>query len=174
MTKRSARLLLCLTIAALAVPLLAQSQWKLYSFPADGFAVSAPTEPVFSKQNKATAIGNVEMHVYSVPLGKTGLVMISSSPIPKDNTPVKVRLQNAKEGALQAGKAKLTSEKDIVLGTVPGIQFEAASDQFHVRARVFIVKDKLIQLLEMAPLSAPIPADADRISNSFKLVSAAK
>src|SRR5215510_7374596 len=99
MTNRSAGLLLCLTIATLAVPVLAQSQWKLYSFPADGFAFSSPIQPAFSKQDKPTAIGTLEMHNYAISLGDTGVVLISSTAFPKDNTSIKVKLQNAKQGA---------------------------------------------------------------------------
>lgn len=173
---RFSNLPVCVLIAAalLSTLLLAQSPssaWKQYSYPSDGFAFSAPGQPTFSQQTKPTDAGNIDIHTYTVAMGDSGVVMISSSEIkglardlPKD------RLQKAKLGALQAGNAKLTSEHSITLGGYPGLQFEAEAQNLHVRARMYIVRNKLFQLLEISPIATAFPEDAERICNSFKLV----
>jgi hypothetical protein len=171
-----ARVFIAIAIAFFATALLAQdtqSTWKQYSYPSDGFAFSAPSQPTFSQRTKPSDSGDLQIHTYSVVLGDSGMVMISSTLIPGlENASPKERLQSAKTGALAAGKAKLTSEHEITLGGYPGLQYEAQTDQLHVRARMYIVKNKLFQLMEIAGLTMPFPPDAERISSSFKFVSA--
>lgn len=158
-----------------AVPVHAQTApgvWKQYPYPTDGFAISSPVQPTFSSQPKQTDAGTVELHTYMINLSDSGIVMISASQVKGLETfPAKDRLQKAKMGALQAGNATLTSEKEITLGTYPGLQYEATGQNLHVRARMYIVKNRLFQLLEISPLTVAFPADADRISTSFKVLS---
>ena len=157
-----------------AAPLYAQTApdvWKQYPYPSDGFAVSSPLQPTFSSQLKQTDAGNVEIHTYAIQLGNNGVVMISSSEVRGlDKESAKARLQMAKAGALKAGNATLTTEKEITLGGYPGLQYEATAQNLHVRARMYIVKDKLYQLMEISPLATSFPAEAERISSSFKLL----
>jgi len=114
----------------------------------------------------------VEIHTYMISLGNTGVVMISSSEIKGlENASADDRLQKAKLGALKAGNATLTAEKKIALGSYPGLQYEATGqNQLHVRARMYIVKNRLYQLMEISPLDTPFPEDAERITTSFKLL----
>jgi hypothetical protein len=167
-------LMACALLAATPLPAqIRQSIWKGYSYPSDGFAITAPSEPKFATQVKSTDAGNVEVHTYSIVLADSNVVMISSSEVRGlEKEPPKARLQKAKEGALKAGNATLTSEKEIVLGVYPGLQYEATAQDLQVRARMYIVQNKLIQMLEIAPVGVAIPADADRISNSLKLLAA--
>ena len=157
-----------------AAPLYTQTApevWKQYPYPSDGFAISAPSVPTYSNQVKATDAGNVEIHTYTIPLGSNGVVMISSSQVNglEKNSP-RTRLQMAKEGALKAGDATLTTEKEITVGRYPGLQYEATAQNLHVRARMYIVKNRLFQLLEISPLTTPFPIEAERISTSFKIL----
>ena len=175
MTKRL--LMRVMTAAALlaVVPLqaqTAQSAWKYYPYPADGFGVSAPIQPSYTSQTRPTDGGNVDIHTYTIPLGDNGVVMISSSEVRGlDKDSPKTRLQMAKSGALKAGNATLTTEKEITLGPYPGLQYEATSTQnLHVRARMYIVGNRLYQLLEVFPLESAFSADAERISTSFKVL----
>ena len=166
-----------LTAVALlaAVPLPAQTSqnaWKSYPYPADGFSISAPSQPSYRNQPQATDAGNVDLHNYIISLGNTGVVIISSSEVPGlEKAPPADRLQKAKLGALKAGNATLTTEKKIALGPYPGLQYEATGqNQLHVRARMYIVKNRLYQLMEISPLDTPFPEDAERITTSFKLL----
>ena|SRR5215469_16394487 len=174
----ASRLLIRVTaaLALLAAVLLqaqtTQSAWKSYPYPADGFSISAPSQPSYTSQTQATAAGNVDLHNYIISLGNTGAVIISSSAEVKglENASADDRLQKAKLGALKAGNATLTAEKKITLGAYPGLQYEATGQNLHVRARMYIVKNRLFQLLEISPLATPFPADAERITSSFKLL----
>lgn len=175
MRNRSARLFLvvCLSfvLVAAAPGQTPQGQWQQYSYAADGFAISAPAQPAFTKQNKDTVTGPVEMHNYTIELGSNSGVMISTAQF-KDqgNASTKVVLQKAKEGAVAAVNAKLTSEHEITLQGVPGIEFEAANSQFHTRVRMYLVNARLITMMAIAPLGTELPAGADRVFGSFKIL----
>src|SRR5579864_2107742 len=180
MKNRFAGLMICISVAgALASAIAAHAQaapgeWKQYSYPSDSFSVSSPTEPVFTRQDKPTATGTVEMHNYTIEMGNNSGVMISSAQISgADTVSPQTLLQGAKNGAIQTVNARLTSEKEITLDGNPGLQFEAENDAFHVRARMYIVKARLITVLEIAPQSTAIPADAERLCNSIRLAKGA-
>ena len=172
----------CLLVLAIAGALFAatppqdtQNQWKEYSYASDGFAVSAPEQPGFIKQDKPTASGTVEVHNYSIELGNNSGVMISATQYPaqpKDSP--KTILQSAKNGAIGAVNAKLISEKEITLNDFPGLEFEAATDDFHMRVRMYLAKTRLITMMAIAPKDSTIPATADRVFSSFKLLPPAK
>ncbi len=172
MKKHFAGILACLflTVTLSAGSLLQTPDWQQYSYAEDGFSVSMPSKPVFAKQNKETAAGTVEIHNYSVQLSDNAGVMVSSVNFPPMDVPAKDLLQGGKNGALQSVKATLISEKEITLDGSPGLEFEAASDAYHVRARMYMVKTRLLTLLVIAPAGAPFPAEAGRILDSVKLI----
>lgn len=173
MKNRSAVVVVAALLASVALyAQTAPAVWKQYSYPSDGFAISSPVQPTLSSQVKPTDSGNVEMHTYTISLSDNGIVMISVSEVKGlENASAKERLQKAKEGALKAGNAALTTEKAIVLGSYPGLQYEAQTQTFHVRARMYIIKNRLLQLLEISPLSVTFPADAERITTSVRVIS---
>jgi len=171
MRNRSAGVVAALLAAVAVYAQTAPGVWKQYPYPSDGFAISSPIQPTFSTQTKPTDAGNVEMHTYMIPLNNNSVVMISASEVkglekfsPKD------RLQKAKLGALKAGNVTLTTEKEITLGPYPGLQYEASNQSLHVRARMYIVKNRLMQLLDISPVSVAFSADAERICTSFKVL----
>ena len=171
MRRHLATVLICLAVALVAQN--APNDWKEYSYATDGFAVTAPSSPSFSKQNKETPGGSVEVHNYAIELGNNSGVMISSTQIPgAEKAPPKPLLQKAKEGAVGAMGAKITSEKEISLDSFPGIEFVAESENFHLRARMYIVKEKLLSLLAIAPKDTALPPGSDRILDSLKLLKA--
>jgi hypothetical protein len=146
-----------------------KDEWKVYSYESDGFAVSAPGEPVLTKQSQDSPGGKVEIHNYTIELGNNSGVMISSTQFPNVQGDPKVLVQGAKNGAVDKMNAKITSEKEITIDGYPGVQFEADSQSFRIRSRMYVVKDRLLMLLAIAPNDSKIPPTADRVFDSFKL-----
>lgn len=144
-------------------------QWKEYSYPDDGFLVSAPTEPVLTKSPPLPA-GQPEPRNYAIDLGNNCGVMVSSTEIKgAESVAAKSLLAGAKNGAVQAMKATLTSEKELTLEEYSGIEFEAENESYHVRGRMYVVKSRLFTLLAVAPKSTAAPPEAGRVLDSFKL-----
>jgi hypothetical protein len=146
-----------------------KEEWKVYSYESDGFAVSAPGEPTLTKQNQDSPGGKVEVHNYAIELGNNSGVMISTTLFPNVQGDPKTLVQGAKNGAVDTMNAKITSEKEITIDGYPGVQFEADSQNFHIRSRMYVVKDRLLMLLAIAPNESKIPPTADRVFDSFKL-----
>ena len=146
-------------------------QWKQYSYPEDGFTVTAPSPPTFAKQEKPTDSGSLELRQYSVDMGGSVEIFISVSDIANTShaTP-KAILEGAVNGSLPPTKATKLSEKDIALQQVPGVEFEATTGDYHLLGRYYWKINRLFTLLAVSPLNAPLPADALRVMDSLKFV----
>jgi hypothetical protein len=103
-------------------------------------------------------VGNVEV-----------LMSVSDFPNANHATP-KQALEGAVNGSTQPPKAKKTSEKDIELQQVPGIEFEGESAGYHLLGRYYWKNNRLFSLLAVSPLGQPVPADALRVMDSLKFV----
>ena len=173
-TRLAGSLLLFIAASLFVRPLFAQgaqSAWKEYSYAADGFAVSAPAEPAFAKQDQPTAVGNVEMHNYTIELGHNSGVMISSSQFQgQTSESSKMLLQRARNGVLNAVNGKLLSEQEITLQGLPGLEFQFANDAFHARVRMYLIKSRLVTAMAVAPKDSELPANGDKVLSSLKLL----
>ena len=164
-------LVVCGSAPAFAQDPAAKPDWKEYSYADDGFALKAPAEPAFAKQQQPTASGNIEMRQYSVDLAKDSGVLMSVSDFPNGvHSPPKEALEAAVNGSVQASKATKKSEKDIQLQQVAGVEFEAETDAYHMLGRYYWKNGRLFSLLAVTPLGAPVPADALRVMDSLKLM----
>ena len=92
-----------IAVLSLAAALAAQTpqqtpRWKTFSYPADGFTASWPSEPAMSRQNVPTDTGTFELRSYLV-----------------DNDPVGMMVGVCDYGAAAAGR-----DPDSVLQREPG------------------------------------------------------
>ena len=166
---------LTLTVAllalGLALTLSAQTpEWKSYSYAADGFSATFPSQPDVQKRDVPTEAGSFQLRSY---IGQDGAVALfvgvcdyGAAAAGKDPDTL---LQGAKNGALQNSKSHLLSEQKITLGVYHGVAFEAESDAAHFSARVYIVGTTLYQTLVVYPLGAPY-AGTTRFLDSFQLI----
>jgi hypothetical protein len=142
-----------------------------------GFVVSMPGTPLERKEEDLkTPSGPIELHIYEVERKKEEtayLVIFCELPetVFKNSTDEK-RLDYARKRAVNTSKGKLKSDKKIKVGDLPGreLQFEVEGKGV-VRQRLFVVKDKLIQLLVAGPKEKVLSKDADKFLVSFKLKS---
>jgi hypothetical protein len=166
-----------LICAALAVSAQnAQSnEWKEHIYSDEGFAITTPSEPVLQKETKETPVGAVEAHNYVVDLGNDCGVAINATDFKiAQGIDTKMVLEASKNGTAESMNGKITSEKEIMLGKNPGIQFELETESNHMLARYFFISGKLFALISIAPRSTPISPKTDRIFDSFRLVSVGK
>jgi hypothetical protein len=145
-------------------------EWKAYSYPADGFSASFPSEPQMSKRDVPTDKGSFELRAYMGQDGQAAIyvgVCDYGSAI-ADRTPDTV-LDGAQEGAIDNVKGHLTRGKRITFGIYPGRELEAENDTMHFYARIYLVGTTLYQTLAAAPLGQPY-ANATRFLDSFQLI----
>jgi len=154
-----------------AFALSAQAQqWNSYSYPADGFRASFPSEPGLQVRSVSTEKGAVELRAYFVESDPYALfVGVNDYGGRTAGTDPDTLLQNAKQGALTNSNSHLVSENKITLGIYHGLQFEAESNEAHFSARIYIVGDTMYQTLVVSPIGKIYP-DTARFLDSFQLI----
>jgi len=154
-----------------AFALSAQAQqWNSYSYPADGFRASFPSEPGLQARSVPTEKGAVEMRSYLVESEPYALfVGVADYGGRTDGFDPDTLLQGAKQGALTNSNSHLVSENKITLGIYHGVQFEAESNDAHFSARIYMVGDTMYQTLVVSPIGKIYP-DTARFLDSFQLI----
>lgn len=158
-------------LLSLAAALTAQTPaWKTYSYPADGFSASYPSQPELQKKDIPTDAGSFQLRSYLAQDSEVALFVgvcdYGTTAAGKDADTL---LQDAKNGALTNSNSQLVSEKKITLGLYPGVEFEATSQVGHFSARIYLVGTTLYQALVVAPLAKPY-TDTARFLDSFQLI----
>jgi hypothetical protein len=139
------------------------------------FSVTMPEKPV-SKTNKVkTDIGEVELHAFLVDQKDRAIVvMYSDYPAGSvaEGTVEKV-LDGCVSGNVKALKAKLLSEDKISIGKAKHagreIRVEMPNQQGIYRARVFLVGDRLYQVVAMGPDDYTKTKAVEDFMNSFAI-----
>ncbi len=144
--------------------------WKTYSYPADGFSISAPAEPQMSQQDVPTDSGTFTVHMHVVSLDNAQLVaaMNDYGSAANGRDPQAIA-DGAMHGAVSNVKAHLIQSSRISIGNHPGNSFEAEGDQFHLSGRIYVVGTVLYQLMVITPINQKY-ADIERFMNSFQLI----
>jgi len=147
--------------------------WKEYVYAEDGFAISSSVEPRVEKRTMKPIGGEVEAHFYY--FSSSGLIMaLMYAPLlPNDKRAPEEALKGAKKSLDMSG-ATVLSEKAISLGQYPGTELEVEDSQYRQRGRFYAVERKVYTLVASWPKDKPLPAEAQRWYDSFRLVSARK
>jgi hypothetical protein len=155
---------------AAPAPAAQGAQWKSYSYAADGFSTTFPSQPSMQKQNVATGAGTFELHAYMAADGQVALYVgvcdYGSAASGQDPQPI---LDGAKNGAVSNANAHILSSSKITLGVYPGVAFEAESDTLHFSARMYLVGTILYQVLTASPLGQPYDG-TPKFLDSFQLI----
>ncbi len=139
------------------------TRWKEYIYAKDNFAVSAPAAPEVDHSNVWVE--------YSINL-KDGSVHVAVVP-PGQFTPESVYASESFFIAtLNTKEDAESSERDDVTmtGCPNGFKFEYKTQSLHGHVHACVIKHKLLMISSRASLDAPLPADADRIFASFRLI----
>jgi hypothetical protein len=149
-------------------------EWKTYSYPADGFSVALPLEPIAQKKDVPTEKGTFEMRAYLVQDADSALVVMvcDYGEAVAERDPDSVLL-GAQEGAISNVGGHLIHEKKITLGTYHGVEFEAENDSTHFSARIYMARLTLYQTLIATPRDKPYAGTA-RFLDSFQLITRVK
>jgi hypothetical protein len=162
-------ILLVFSVPLAAFPFAAAQEWHTYSYPADGFSINAPAQPVASMQDVSGKAGTVEMHNYLLDMGTAAFYASTSNDAMLPNSDPEEALKGAEQGAVSNLHGRLLSEKRIALGTYPGVEMEADSDNAHFTARIYVVRSRLYLTLVVSAPGKPYP-DAARFLDSFRIL----
>lgn len=150
-----------------------QAEWKTLTSKAGRFTMMMPGEAKEQTQDVPTPVGKITMTMYILEVGGTAY-FATFNDYPAEliqKSEAETLLNGARDGAVGNVKGKLTSEKKITIDTHPGrdISFEALGGQFVARSRIYLVKERLYQVMVLAPKDNGLPKDIDKFLDSFKL-----
>jgi hypothetical protein len=141
----------------------AASGWKEYTHKEGGFAARLPVEP------KNTAKDSPE--------GKTGGMEATTA----DGVRYEVQFNDLPKGGLAAGSKffldaivkqfgdNVKSQKEVKLGDDAGVELVVAMGDLAITMRIFIVKERMYQLMVTAPKDKGNAVQAAEFLDSFKL-----
>lgn len=151
------------------------SWYKLNS--AEGkFTVLMPLEPALEISDIGGGEESIELYLYSI-YYKSTVFMTAFNDLPFETLKtdeIELLLDEGRDSALQDLAGKLISEKKISLHTYPGREIigkgkVADGSPVDIRFRLFLVKNRLYQLILLAPENVNSP-DVDKFFLSFDLV----
>ena len=160
----------CAVILLLAGALAAQTSWKTYRYPSDGFSISMPSQPELSKQSVPTDAGTFELRAYLSEDGDSALYVgvCDYGQVAEGKDPNAI-LEGAKNGAIENVHGHILSAEKITLGIYPGMKFEGENDKFHFSARIYLVGTTLYQTLIAMPISERY-SGTQQFMDSFQLI----
>ena len=160
--------------AAPQAPSTKPLDWKTYSYPADGFSASFPSQPAEQKQSVQTDAGSFELRTYLAASASTALYIgvCDYGEAARGSDPDEV-LEGAQKGAVSNVNAHLIHSKKVTLGTYPGVAFEAETQGSHFFGRIYLVGTILYQVF-VAPAPGEAFPETTRFLDSFQLIARAE
>ena len=151
-------------------PFARNQEWKTYSFPADGFSASYPSEPAMQKKNISTDAGSFELRAYLAedPPAVMFIGVCDYGAAVAGRNPETV-LEGAQKGAIANVSGHLVSGEKITLGVYPGVAFETENETLHFSARAYLVGTTLYQTILAYPIGKPYEGTT-RFLDSFQLI----
>ena len=147
-------------------------QAKEYISKEGGFKVLMPGTPKETKLDAESEFGKGVLHMNSV---EAGMAMYAANycdfPAEIKKVALKQVYDSSRDGAVANLEGKLATEKDIKLGDYSGreIRIEVAGGIRLFRARVFLVGQRLYQVVVFGTKESASSKDADKFLDSFRL-----
>jgi hypothetical protein len=147
--------------------------WSEYRSDKGNFKVLLPDQPKEQISTQQTAAGEVKTTINMVEAGDVA-VGVGYNDLPPDavrDQDSTVLLENGRDGAVKNINGKLISDKLVALGAYPGLEFSAEVQQdYRYLARIYLIKDRLYQLVFLAPQDQIDDATVARFFDSFELL----
>lgn len=172
------RILVAFSLVAFSSVALAADKWKTHTSEAGGFTFSMPGTPTETKQTYDTDAGPVEAILYMLEKDGGNVAYLAGfndfdPKLVAGNDPQDM-LDGARDGAVKNVQGKLVDEKKITLDGHPGRELKvitkSGDDEMLVFARVYLVKNRLIQSLVVFPKKTLREKDVARFLGSVALI----
>jgi hypothetical protein len=169
---RPSLLLLFIAVGAARVQAEDKPEWKEFASKEGRFTVLMPRTPEQQQADAESDFGKGVLHMNTVQAGK---VMYGANycdfPAEIKKAPIKQVFDSSRDGAVANLDGKLADEKEIKLGDYPGreIQIEIAGGKRLFRARVYLVEQRLYQVVVLGTKETATSKEADKFLDSFKL-----
>src|SRR5579883_3111676 len=148
---------------------LAADQWREVHPDKSGFTVMMPGEPSLEQQQiKGSSSPN---NIYGVKEGNESFVVSYTdypTGIVKQAGPAQV-MNGVENGAVNAVKGKLRSQRDVALGDAQGREAIIDTGDYTLKARYYLAGDRLYQVVYFGQKGSEDGADANKFLDSFRV-----
>lgn len=137
------------------------------------FSILFPKDPKEEKQTTDTDVGSIDSYSFTVE-DKSIVYMVTYNDYPADamiSADVDTVLDGARDGALNSTNSKLISETKIQIDGYSGreIKAQTSKDNMIIVSRIYLVKNRLYQILALATHENCDNSSYIKFFNSFKL-----
>jgi len=147
--------------------------WQEFSSTDGNFAVQMPGTPSYEKKSQNTALGPIDMHMFTLNIKRDAAYMIMYSDYPEIVTRAKPDdlLDGGRNGALANTKGKLLGEQNISLDGFPGreIVIEVPGKGL-MKLRAFLVRQRLFQVMAVGTKDKIDHEDTAKYLTSFRFL----
>ncbi len=151
----------------------ATGKWKLFTSTEGRFSVQLPGTPTASNDSTPTAVGKIELHLFTVTGDKGSAWIANYSDYPaaltKLSNPNKI-LDGAMNGAVKGVSGTLKSKKTITVNGFPGREFEASAQQgLSFSGRIVLAENRMYQLTAVSVPGTIPKSDVVKFFNSLTI-----
>jgi len=147
---------------------------KVFVSETGRFSAALPEDPIEDVQTLPTSAGDLEVHFFTLEK-ENAIYMVVYSDYPAEvvaqSSPT-VMLDGARDGAVSNVQGTLLNEEEITINDYPGraLKVRASDGQATVHSRVYLVDNRLYQVMVVIPGSADLPTEAEDFLDSFKVM----
>ena len=147
---------------------------KMFTSQAGGFSAAFPEDPQEDVQTLPTDVGEIEVHFLSLER-ENAVYMIVYSDYPTDvvaQSDPESMLNGARDGAVSNVQGTLVSEEKITIDDHPGrgLKITSSDGEATIYSNVYLVNNRLYQIMVVIPSSTNLSNEASNFLNSFKLI----
>jgi len=142
-------------------------EWIKYSDTPGRFTMMMPISPVKSEQPVETDSGKLINHLF-LATTSTAAFLISYVDHPVKEDPQKI-LERVRDGAVNGIKGTLLRSTNITHKGYPGFEFAASVADAVYTSRIYLVNDRLYQIVVVGPPGTKMSEDINRYMASFDL-----
>jgi hypothetical protein len=150
------------------------TSWKNYQSKSGRFAVMLPGRPVSQAMSINTPSGPLELRIFaSQPVPGSTSFGVGYGDLPRDlalKRPASVTLDGARNGAVANIHGRLLSSRNITLAGHPGREFRARVASGIYASRIYLVGQRLYQVIATTPQEQADSTDVARFMTSFKVL----
>jgi hypothetical protein len=164
--RRELIILIALLMSIIAVGQKARAEWKEYVFPADRFALTAPSAP---NPHRDVIFKDATAYTVNLPTTDEG-VTLRVMHEPHDCSTYLGELKSGTLAGKQPGVDR-SSVKDISINAHPGVQYEWRVNPARViQERYYCVDNQFYAFAIDHPSNRPLSPQATRLLASFRLI----
>jgi len=158
-----------LLLACVAAAGQAQAPWQKFTSEEGRFSVLMPGKPSPEKETKQSPHGPYTTYLFSA-RGDAQVFLVGwVDYAPTFRFDVQKEIEANRDNFVKAVKGNLVGTTPIKLGTHPGVEFTAETEQVVYRSRVYVVGRRPYQLVAARVKGTDEPSDVNRFFSSFEI-----